>query len=75
VISSGTDSNNYETNRRTRTINGTNSQGIDMATEEQTGESTPLDDVMEDIRRELVLRAAKSDRDEHQEVYDALENE
>jgi len=46
-----------------------------MATEEQKGETTPLDDVMEDIRRELVLRVAKSDRDEHREIYDALEDE
>jgi len=46
-----------------------------MATEEETVERTPLDDVMEDIRRELVSRIAKADRDEHREVYDALENE
>lgn len=46
-----------------------------MATEEKTGERTPLDDVMEDIRRELVLRAAKADRSEHRKIYDALENE
>ncbi|MFB6075078.1 MAG: hypothetical protein ABEJ89_08705 [Haloarculaceae archaeon] len=46
-----------------------------MATEEMTGEHTPLDDVMEDIRRELVLRIAEADRDEHREIYDALEHE
>jgi hypothetical protein len=46
-----------------------------MATEEQEGETTPLDDVMEDIRRELVLRVAEFDRDEHREIYDALEDE
>jgi hypothetical protein len=46
-----------------------------MATEEETGERTPLDDVMEDIRRELVLRVAKADRDEQREIYDALEHE
>ena len=46
-----------------------------MATEEETVERTPLDDVMEDIRRELVSQVAKADRDEHREVYDALENE
>ncbi|MFC6989002.1 hypothetical protein ACFQJD_10250 [Haloplanus sp. GCM10025708] len=46
-----------------------------MATEEQQGESTPLDDVMEDIRHELVLRVAKADRDEHRDIYDALEDE
>jgi hypothetical protein len=46
-----------------------------MATEEKTGERPTLDDVMEDIRRELVLRVAKADRDDHREIYDALENE
>lgn len=62
-------------NHRTRTINRTRGQEIDMATEEKTGERTPLDDVMEDIRRELVLRVAKADRDDHRDIYDALENE
>jgi len=46
-----------------------------MAIEEQTGDRTPLDDVMDDIRRELVLRVAKADRDEHRDIYDDLENE
>lgn len=46
-----------------------------MATEDQTGENTSLDDVMDDIRRELVRRVAKGDRDEHRDVYDALEDE
>jgi hypothetical protein len=46
-----------------------------MATEEQSGHRTQLDDVMDDIRRELVLRVAKADRDEHRDIYDALENE
>jgi len=46
-----------------------------MTTEEQTGDRTPLDDVMDDIRRELVLRVAKADRDDHRDIYDALENE
>lgn len=46
-----------------------------MATEEQSGEVTPLDEVMKDIQREIVLRVAKADRDEHREIYDALENE
>ncbi len=39
------------------------------------GDDSPLDAVMKDIRRELVLRVAKSDRDAHREVYDALEHE
>lgn len=46
-----------------------------MATEEKTGERTPLDEVLEDIRRELVLRLARDDRDDHRDVYDALEHE
>jgi hypothetical protein len=46
-----------------------------MATEEQEGENTQLDDVMEDIRHELVLRVAEADRDEHRDIYDALEDE
>lgn len=46
-----------------------------MAVEEDAGDETPLDQVMEEIRRELVLRVAKADRDEHRDVYDALETE
>jgi hypothetical protein len=46
-----------------------------MATEEESAEETPLDEVMDDIRQELVLQAAKADRDEHRETYDALEDE
>ncbi len=65
----------YPVNHRTRTINRIRGQEVYMAPEEKTGERTPLDDVMEDIRRELVLRVAKADRDEHREIYDALEHE
>ena len=36
---------------------------------------TPYDDAMDDIRRELVLRVARADRDEHREIYDARESE
>lgn len=36
---------------------------------------TPLDDAMDDIRRELILRVARADRDVHREIYDARENE
>lgn len=46
-----------------------------MATEEGTESSSPLDEVMEEIRQELVLRVARSDRDSNRDVYDALENE
>lgn len=41
-----------------------------MATEEQFGEVIPLDEAMENIRQELVLRVAKADRDEHCDIYD-----
>lgn len=44
-----------------------------MATDEESAAGTALEDVMEDIRRELVLRAAKADREEHRDIYDALE--
>jgi hypothetical protein len=46
-----------------------------MATEESSDDSTPLDRVMEDVRTELVRRLARSDRDDHREVYDALDDE
>ncbi|MBX0348751.1 MULTISPECIES: hypothetical protein [Haloarcula] len=46
-----------------------------MATEEDTGDETSLDRVMNDIRREIVLQVAKADRDDHRDIYDALEHE
>jgi hypothetical protein len=46
-----------------------------MATKDDTNTQSELDKVMDDIRRELVLRVAKADRDEHRDVYDALEHE
>ena len=46
-----------------------------MTSDTHTADRIPLDDVMDDIRRELVLRVAKADRDEHRDIYDALENE
>jgi hypothetical protein len=46
-----------------------------MATEESAEPSSPLDDVMEDIRRELVRRVATGDRDANRDIYDALEDE
>jgi len=46
-----------------------------MATEERAETMSPLDDVMEDIRRELVRRVAADDRDSNRGVYDALEGE
>ena len=46
-----------------------------MATEEGTESTSPLDEVMDDIRGELVRRVAAADRDANREIYDALENE
>lgn len=46
-----------------------------MSTDERTDERTPLDDVMAEIRREIVVRAARADREDHREIYDALANE
>lgn len=47
----------------------------DMATEEGAEPASQLDEVMEDIRRELVRRVAASDRGAHRDIYDALESE
>jgi hypothetical protein len=60
---------------RTRTVNRNRGYITHMATEEGADSSTPLDNVMEDIRRELVRRVAASDRDANRDIYDALENE
>ncbi|EMA32524.1 MULTISPECIES: hypothetical protein [Natrialbaceae] len=46
-----------------------------MATEEGSESGSPLDEVMDDIRRELVQRVAAADRDSNRDIYDALENE
>jgi len=46
-----------------------------MATEKDPESASPLDEVMEDIRGELVRRVAAADRDANREIYDALENE
>ena len=46
-----------------------------MATEEGVESESPLDEVMTDIRRELVRRVAAADRDENRDIYDALETE
>ena len=46
-----------------------------MAAEEESESEAPIDRVMADIRRELVLRVARADRDEHRDVYDALADE
>jgi hypothetical protein len=46
-----------------------------MTTEEGTEAISPLDEVMEDIRQELVRRVAAADRDANRDIYDALEGE
>ena len=46
-----------------------------MATDENASSETTLDQVMDDIRRELVVRVAREDREDNRDVYDALENE
>lgn len=46
-----------------------------MATEEGAESSSPLDEVMDDIRRELVRRVAATDRESNRDIYDALEKE
>jgi len=61
--------------RRTRTINSVRDILSDMATEEGTESASPLDEVMEEIRQELVRRVATADRQSNREIYDALENE
>lgn len=56
-------------------INPVHDQHLSMATEEGSEPASPLDEVMEDIRRELVQRVAAADRDANRDIYDALETE
>lgn len=56
-------------------INHIHDQSRDMATEEGTEPTSPLDEVMADIRQELVRRVAAADRDANRDIYDALETE
>lgn len=46
-----------------------------MATDDGSSVTSPLDEVMDDIRHELVRRVATADRDANRDVYDALEDE
>jgi hypothetical protein len=46
-----------------------------MPTEEGSETASPLDEVLEDIRRELVRRVAAEDRNVNRGIYDALEDE
>jgi death-on-curing protein len=61
--------------RRTQTIDVVRRDRLGMVTEEGTETTSPLDTVMEDIRRELVRRVAADDRDSNRDIYDALEDE
>lgn len=56
-------------------INRFRGQAGGMSTEEGAEPASQLDEVMEDIRRELVRRVAASDREAHRDIYDALEDE
>lgn len=46
-----------------------------MSTDDTAKSRSPLDEVMDDIRRELVQRVATADRDRNRDIYDALEHE
>ncbi|MGM0590464.1 MAG: hypothetical protein ACQETI_02340 [Halobacteriota archaeon] len=46
-----------------------------MVSEKGPESASPLEEVMEDIRGELVRRVAAADRDANREIYDAFENE
>lgn len=46
-----------------------------MRIEDGAESDSPLDEVMDDIRRELVQQVATADRDANRDIYDALENE
>jgi hypothetical protein len=47
-----------------------------MATDDSNAaDETAMDRVMADIRQELVRRVAKRNRDDHRDIYDALNDE
>jgi len=48
------DSTNWRTIRTTRMVDRVRTVRWNMATEEETTEKAPVDEVMDDIRRELV---------------------
>jgi len=56
-------------------VNNLQPNSLLMSTDDTTESSSPLDEVMNEIRRELVLRVAAADRDSNREIYDALEHE
>lgn len=56
-------------------INRVRTVHSNMVTEDGTGSDSPLDEVMEDIGRELVRRVAAADRDVNRDIYGTLEDE
>ncbi|ELY94141.1 hypothetical protein C483_03215 [Natrialba hulunbeirensis JCM 10989] len=46
-----------------------------MTTEEGSEPGTPLNEMMDGIRRELIQQVAAADRDANRDIYDALEDE
>jgi len=46
-----------------------------MSTNNSVESPSPLDEVMDDIRRELIQRVAAADREANRDIYDALEDE
>jgi len=64
-----------ETVQQTRMINTCQHLDLFMSTDDTTDARSPLDEVMDDIRRELVQRVAAADRESNREIYDALEHE
>lgn len=46
-----------------------------MPIDDRDEPSSPLEEVMDDVRREIVRRVAAADREANREIYDALENE
>ena len=75
TIRSSTESNSRPAIRPTREIDSLGSIRSDMSTEEGTETPPPLDEVMEDIRREPVRRVAAEDRYADRDGYDVLEDE
>lgn len=61
--------------RSVQMINPAHGQARDMTTEEGTESASQLNEVMADIRHELVRRVAGADRDANRDIYDALETE
>ena len=46
-----------------------------MPTDDLDKPLSPFEEVMDDIRQELVRRVAAADREANREIYDALEDE